>query len=74
MDTTEAMEKMVEDQLAQEQDDLKNKLEHGEDALVDTAMFRVLFYNADIDLSFLEGEQETTLAKWKARLEEELKT
>lgn len=40
LDTTEARTKMVEDLLAQERDVLKKKLEEGEDALVDAAMFR----------------------------------
>ena len=49
---------MVEDRLAQEQAGLKKKLEDGEDALVDATMFKVWSYNPNIDLSFLEGEQQ----------------
>ena len=74
MDTAEAGTKMVEDLLAQEQAGLKKKLEDGEDTLEDAAMFRVWSYNPNIDLSFLEGEQETTLARWKTRLKKELWT
>ena len=65
---------MVEDLLAQERDGLKKKLEEGEDALVDAIMFRFWSYNPILDLSFLEGEQEATLARWRARLDEELWT
>ena len=41
---------------------------------MDTAMFHVWTYNPKIDLSFLENEAKATVARWKARLEDELLT
>ena len=74
VDTAEARTKMAEDLLAQEHDGLKKKLEDGEDALVDATMYRVWSYNPNLDLSFLEGEQQAILSRWRARLDEELWT
>lgn len=71
MDYAEARAKMAEDLLAKEQADLKKKLEDSEDKFIDTAMYRIGSMNPDIDISFLEGEQESTLSRWKIRLEEE---
>lgn len=71
VDCIEARAKMVEDLLSKEQADLAQKLADREDKLVDTTLFRVWSMNQDIDLSFLEGELEKTLARWKVRLEED---
>ena len=72
MDLTKAKIKFAEDRLAEEQASFKTRLADGEDALVDTAMFRVWTYNPNIDLSFLQNEAEATMARWKACLEDEL--
>ena len=34
-------------------------------------MYRIWSVNQDIDISFMEDAQESIIAKWKARLEEE---
>ena len=49
----------------------KEKINAGRDELVDLAMYRVWEYNQGIDISFMQGEAEGLLKKWKARLEEE---
>ena len=74
MDLANAKVKFAEDSLAKEQDTFNTRLADGEDALVDTAMFRVWVHNPNIDLSFLRGEAEATVARWKVRLEDELLT
>ena len=71
VDYAEARAKMAEDLLAKEHAGMEKKLVDREDKLVDSAMYRIWSMNADLDLSFLEGEQESTLARWKARLEKE---
>lgn len=72
MDLANAMVKFAEDSLANERANFNVRLADGEDALVDTAMFQVWVHNPNIDLSFLRGEAEATVARWKVRLEDEL--
>lgn len=72
MDLTKPKIKFTEDRLAEEQSSFKMSLTDGEDPLVDTTMYRVWTYNPNIDLSFLRNEAEATVARWKARSEEDL--
>ena len=51
--------------------DTKEKINASKDELVDLAMYRVWERNQNIDISFMRGEAEGLLNKWKARLEEE---
>lgn len=48
-----------------------DKINADRDDLVDLAMYRVWEHNKNIDISFMRGEAEGLLNKWKARLEEE---
>ena len=74
MDLATAKVKLLEDTLAKERDTFNSRLADGEDALVDTAMYRCWVHNPTLDLSFLRGEAEATVARWKVRLEDELLT
>ena len=67
----EAKNKLVLDNLAKVEAETSEKIAAGKDYLVDLAMYRVWEHNRDIDISFLGGEAEGLLNKWKARLEEE---
>ena len=74
MDLATAKVKLAEDTVAKERDTFNSQLTDGEDALVDTAMYRCWVHNPTLDLSFLWGEAEATVARWKVRLEDELLT
>ena len=67
----EAKNKLVLDNLAKAEAEASEKIAAGKDYLVDLAMYRVWEHNQDIDISFMCGEAEGLLNKWKARLEEE---
>ena len=51
--------------------EVSEKIEAGKDYLVDLAMYRVWEHNPDINISFMCGEAEGLLKRWKARLAEE---
>ena len=67
----EAKNKLVLDNLAKVEAESSEKIAAGRDYLVDLAMYRVWEHNQGIDISFMRGEAEGLLNKWKARLEEE---
>ena len=49
----------------------QDKINAGRDDLVEPTMYRVWEHNQNIDISFMRGEAEGLLNKWKAHLEEE---
>ena len=67
----EAKYKLVLDNLAKVEAETKDKINAGRDDLVDLAIYRVWEHNQNIDISFMRGEAEGLLKRWKARLEEE---
>lgn len=67
----EAEMKRAQDALTGLEVEIKDKINAGKDELVDLYMYRVWEHNQDIDISFMEGEEEGLLKTWKARLEEE---
>ena len=71
VDSHEAQVKKAEDNLDKEQAGLKNKIVDAEDKFTDMAWYRIWMMNPDLDLSFLEGELEITLATWRTCLEDQ---
>ena len=67
----ETRNKLALDNLAKVEAETKEKINAGRDDLIDLAMYRVWEHNQGIDISFMRGEAEGLLKKWKARLEEE---
>ena len=67
----EAKNKLVLDNLAKVEAETSEKINAGRDDLVDLAMYRVWEHNQNINISFMQGEAEGLLKRWKARLEEE---
>lgn len=67
----EAQNKLVLYNLAKVEVETTDKINAGRDDLVDLAMYRVWEHNQNIDISFMQGENEGLLNKWKARLDEE---
>ena len=70
-DTLKAKVTMLEENLATERDTLAEKVADAEDKFTDLAWYRCWVNNPDIDLAFLEGGLEKTLAIWQTRLKEE---
>lgn len=67
----ETQNKLALDNLAKVDAETKEKINSGRDDLIDLAMYRVWEYNQGIDISFIRGEVEGLLKKWKAQMEEE---
>ena len=67
----EAQNKLSLDNLAKVEAETADNINAGRDDLVDLAMYRVWEHNQNIDISFMQGEAEGLLKRWKARLEEE---
>lgn len=71
MQTLQAQLTLSEDTLAKEWAELQKKIEEAEDKSIDLAWYRMWVNNLDLELSFLDSEQDRTLAILKARLAEE---
>ena len=71
VDTLQARLTLSEDTLAKERDDIQKKIDEAEDKAIGLAWYRLWVNNPYLNLSFLEGEHDKTLATWKARLIEE---
>lgn len=71
VDTLQARLNLSKDTLAKEGDTIQQRIDKAEDKAIDVAWYRLWVNNADLNLSFLESENDKTLTIWKACLAKE---